>query len=347
MLKVGIVGAKGFAGEELIKLLLNHSQVKITAVAAKMNDEPLDISHIYPYLKGTLSLPCEDLDVSKFARKCELVFLALPHKVSQQVAADFYRMGLKVIDLSADYRFKIHRIYELWYGTEHKHIDLLAEAVYGLPELYREKIKKARLIANPGCYPTSIILGLAPLLSEKLVLLENIIADSKSGISGAGRAFVLNFLSQPTKNENIKAYNIGVHRHTPEIEQELSSLASKSIIISFTPHLISVLRGILSTIYLTPKNSVKTEDLITLYRSFYRDSPFVRILDAGNYPETKEVYNTNCCDIGIKVDERAKRIVVVSAIDNLIKGASGQAIQNMNLMSGFKEQEGLICPQNE
>ena len=342
MIKVGIVGAKGFAGEELIKLLLKHPKVEITALADKMDGVSQDITSIYPYLEGKLDLPCEELDVAKVAAKCDLVFLALPHKISQGIAADFIKAGKKVIDLSADFRIKDAKVYEQWYETPHNHPELLKEAVYGLPEIYREQIKKARLIANPGCYPTSIILGAAPLVRERLAGTEYILADSKSGVTGAGRAFVQKFVSQNEGTENLKAYSIGIHRHTPEIEQELSNLADKQVMILFTPHLIPVMRGILSSIYLLPSSNFKTNELVAVYKEFYEKSPFVRILEEGKFPETNEVYNTNYCDIGIKVDERTKRIVIVSAIDNLIKGASGQAVQNMNLMSGLDEQEGLI-----
>ncbi len=342
MVNVGVVGAKGFAGEELIKLLLKHPQVKITALADKMDGIAQDITTIYPYLAGQIDLPCAELDVEQVAKKCDLVFLALPHKVSQGIAADFIKAGKKVIDLSADFRIKDAKIYEQWYETEHLYPELLAEAVYGLPELYREKIKNARLIANPGCYPTSIILGTAPLVRERLAGTEYILADSKSGVSGAGRAFVQNFQAAEEKSENLKAYSIGIHRHTPEIEQELSNLAGKETMILFTPHLIPIMRGILSSIYIMPNSNFNTKELLAIYKEFYAGEPFVRILPEGQFPETNEVVNTNYCHIGVKADERTKRIIIVSAIDNLIKGASGQAIQNLNIMCGFDEKEGLV-----
>jgi N-acetyl-gamma-glutamyl-phosphate reductase len=342
MVKVGVVGAKGFAGEELIKLLLKHPQVKITALADQMDGIAQDITAVYPYLAGQIDLPCEELDIEKVAQKCDLVFLALPHKVSQGIAAGFIKAGRKVIDLSADFRIKDSKVYEQWYETKHLYPELLAEAVYGLPELYREKIKKARLIANPGCYPTSIILGTAPLVRERLAGTEYILADSKSGVSGAGRAFVQNFVAAEEKSENLKAYSIGIHRHTPEIEQELSILAGKETMILFTPHLIPIMRGILSSIYIMPNSNFNTQELLELYKEFYKGEPFVRILPEGKFPETNEVVNTNYCSIGVKADERTKRIIIVSAIDNLIKGASGQAIQNMNIICDYDEREGLV-----
>lgn len=342
MIEVGIVGAKGFAGEELIKILLRHPQVKITALADKMNGKVEAISSFYPYLAGKLDLLCEELDVAAVSAKCKVVFLALPHKVSQGIGAEFLKSGKIVIDLSADFRLKNPRTYENWYETKHLYPDLLTQAVYGLPELHREEIKKTRLIANPGCYPTSIILGIAPIIKERLQSVEYILADSKSGMSGAGRAFVEDFSNQKIKPENLKAYNIGIHRHTPEIEQELASLAGREIMILFTPHLIPILRGILSTIYLMPASGVKTEQLYELYQSFYKGEPFIRVLEPGKFPETNMVVNTNYCCIGMKVDERTNRIVVISAIDNLVKGASGQAVQNMNIVCGFDEKAGLL-----
>lgn len=342
MIKAGIVGAKGFAGEELIKLLLQHPKVEITVLADKMDGISQNITSIYPYLAGQLNLSCEELAVDKVAKKSDIVFLALPHKVSQGIAADFIKAGKIVIDLSADFRIKDPKVYEQWYETKHLYPDLLAQAVYGLPELYREQIKKAKLIANPGCYPTSIILGTAPLVRERLAGTEYILADSKSGVSGAGRVFVQNFVSAAEKSENLKAYSIGIHRHTPEIEQELSKLAGKETMILFTPHLIPIMRGILSSIYIMPNSNLNTKEVLDLYKEFYKGEPFIRVLPEGQFPETNDVCNTNYCDIGVKADERTKRIIIVSAIDNLIKGASGQAIQNMNIICGFDEKEGLV-----
>lgn len=340
MLKIGIVGATGYGGEELIRLLLSHPEVEITALTAKMEGKKTPISEIFPAFEGGIDLICSDLDVEKMAASSNLIFLALPHKVSMEVASRFLNLGKKVIDFSADYRFDEAQIYEEWYEVKHTHKELLKEAVYGLPELYREEIKKARLIANPGCYPTSVILGAAPLLSQGLVDTKSIIVDSKSGVSGAGRWPGKGFHFGEIQ-ENFKAYKVTGHRHQPEMEEQLSKLAQEKIRITFTPHLVPMKRGILSTIYMNLKKKGNTKELIQLYEDFYRDEPFVKILEVDKFPETKSVWGTNYCHIGLKVDERTGRAIVISAIDNLIKGASGQAVQNMNIMWGFEEDEGL------
>jgi N-acetyl-gamma-glutamyl-phosphate reductase len=340
MLKVGIVGATGYTGSELIKILLKHPEVEIASLRAKI-DKPRNIEEIFPDLKDRISLECRNLErVEEVAAKVDLVFLALPHKVSMAFAPQFLQMGKKVIDLSADFRFENERVYEKWYNVQHTAKELLKKAAYGLPELYRAKIKEAALIANPGCYPTGAILGMAPLVKKKLVASENIIVDSKSGVSGAGRNPSLDF-HYPECNENVKAYKISSHRHLPEIEQEISKLAGGTIKISFTPHLIPLNRGILSTIYLSLLKDSTDKEILGIYKEFYEGEPFVRILEEGIYPATKDVQGTNYCDIGFKVDSRTKRITIVSAIDNLVKGASGQAVQNMNIIYGFEEKRGL------
>lgn len=364
MIKVGIAGATGYTGIELIRILLGHPEVKVSKLAAKMDGKSQRISDIFLSLRGRMDLVCTDLDVSDMAKESDLIFLALPHKLSLKFVPQFIKLGKKVIDLSADFRFDSLRIYEEWYGPhtgESKKLN--PQAVYGLPELYKEKIKKANLIANPGCYPTSVILGVAPLLINpapvhrsginKLVETENIIINSLSGVSGAGRAPSMG-VHYPECNENVKAYSIATHRHTPEIEQELSKLAKTEIKVSFTPHLLPMNRGILSTIYLNlvkkinpapaRRSGVKEEEILKIYKEFYKNEPFVRVLEKGSFPETRNVYGSNYCDIGIKVDERTNRTIVTSAIDNLVKGASGQAIQNMNLIYGFEETLGLESP---
>ncbi len=344
MIKVGIAGATGYTGIELIRILLDHPEAKITKLAAKMDGKPQKISNIFPSLKGRIDLVCTDLDISDMAKESDLIFLALPHKVSLKFVPQFIKLGKKVIDLSADFRFDDLKLYEEWYAPHTEESKKLnSQAVYGLPELYKEKIKKANLIANPGCYPTSVILGVAPLLKDKLAKTENIIADSLSAASGAGRPPSMS-AHYPECNENVKAYSIATHRHTPEMEQELSKLAKKEIKISFTPHLLPMNRGILSTIYLNLVKKTEEEEIIKLYQNFYKNEPFVRVLEKGIFPETRNVYGSNYCDIGIKVDERTNRVIVISAIDNLVKGASGQAIQNMNIMYGFKETLGLESP---
>jgi len=266
--------------------------------------------------------------------------LALPHGKSVSLVKKMYEKGVKVIDLGADFRLKSVNDYKEWYELEHEYPELLAESVYGLPEIYKEKIEKSAIVANPGCYPTSIILGLAPLLQNNLINLKNIIIDSKSGISGAGKT-----LSQqthyPDMNDNLLAYKVGNHRHTPEIEQELSLLSGTKIQINFTPHLIPMNRGMLSTIYAEVVKSFSQDELGKLYGDFYQDCPFIRIRDLNNLPQTKWVQGSNYCDIAPVFDERTGRIIIISTLDNLVKGASGQAIQNMNLMFGLEETAGI------
>jgi len=282
----------------------------------------------------------ENLEPVRVAGKADFIFTALPHKAAMEVAPTFLKLGKRMVDLSADYRLHDAKEYEKWYEP-HLSPYLLKKAVYGLPELRRDKIAEAELVANPGCYPTTIILGLAPLLKKKLIDPAAIIADSKSGVSGAGRGAKVDSLYCEV-NEGFKAYGVGgVHRHIPEIEQELALLAGKKLTIAFTPHLVPMDRGILSTIYAMPVKPVAAAELVALYNDFYKGEPFVRVLPEGSFPSTAFVRGSNFCDMGLTVDNRSGRIIVVSAIDNLVKGASGQAVQNMNLMCGFPETMGL------
>lgn len=337
MINVGIVGATGYAGEELIDILLRHPNVRITNISAKV-DKPQAISKIFPKFKGRIELICKEPEIKEIVAICDLVFLALPHTVSMELAPRLLRAGKSVIDLSADYRLKDTKVYEEFYHAKHKDKAHLRDAVYGLPELYRLKIKGAKLIANPGCYPTVSILALAPLVAFNLVDLGSVIIDAKSGVTGAGRKAVEAFLFSEV-NEDFKAYKVGIHQHTPEINQELSKLAGKKISVTFVPHLLPVNRGILATIY-AKKSKTKTQNLTGLYKKFYKKEPFVRIREEGDYPKLKEVVNTNFCDIAIKED--AEKIIVVAAIDNLLKGAAGQAVQNMNIMYGYPEHTALV-----
>lgn len=338
MIKVAVVGASGYTGVELLRLLVGHPEVEICAVTSRQH-EGLPISQVFPSLAGFCELSCEPLDVAAIASRVELVFTALPHKSAMEVIPDFLAAGCKVIDLSADYRLKDQAVYEHWYQA-HSSPELLAEAVYGLPELFREQIGSARLVANPGCYPTSVALGLAPLLADDLVDLKTLIIDSKSGTSGAGRGAKQGSLYCEV-NEGFKAYGVTVHRHTPEIEQTLSTLAGEAVQVNFTPHLLPINRGILSTIYANLKQEKQTAELLELYRKFYGQEAFVRVMPGGELPNVGYVRGTNFCDLGLVVDQRTGRVIVVSAIDNLVKGAAGQALQNMNLLYGFKEQLGL------
>lgn len=339
MLKVAIVGASGYTGLELIRLLDRHPEVSISCVTSEQSAGKR-ISDIFPTLRGRCDLRLESLDPAAIAEQADLIFTALPHQAAMKVVPTFLAAGKKVVDLSADYRLHDPAVYGAWY-ERHLNPELLPEAIFGLPEVRREAITKAQLVANPGCYPTSVILGVKPLLENRLIDITTLIADSKSGTSGAGRSAKVDSLYCEV-NDSFRAYGVGgVHRHTPEIEQELSELAGVPITITFTPHLVPMDRGILSTIYATPIRAVTTEELVELYADSYKNEPFVRPLPKGQFPSTAFVRGSNFCDIGIILDNRANRIVVVSAIDNLVKGASGQAIQNMNLICGFPEELGL------
>jgi N-acetyl-gamma-glutamyl-phosphate reductase len=338
-LKIAIVGSSGYTGGELFRILLHHPLAMVTAVTSeKSAGKP--IADIFPHLAGLTDLICEPLDPESIAKRADFVFLALPHVTAQEAAFRFHKLGKKIVDLSADYRLADAVLYEKWYEHCHQYPDLLRHAVYGLPELHREKIKQASLIANPGCYPTSAILGLAPLLKQGIVDSQSIVIDSKSGVSGAGRSPSLAH-HYPEVNEGLMAYKIGSHRHTPEIEQELSALAGRPVIVSFTPHLIPMNRGILTTIYASFSRDTNALRLHALYEEFYKQEPFVRLLPPGRFPNVRNVRGSNFCDIGVYADPRTGRAVIVTAIDNLVKGAAGQAIQNMNLMVGFSETDGL------
>lgn len=339
MLKVAIVGASGYTGLELIRILHCHPEVAVTCLTSEQS-AGRKISDIFPTLRGRCDLVLENLEPVRVAGKADLIFTALPHKAAMEVVPTFLKLGRRVIDLSADYRLSDPEVYGAWYEP-HLNPANLKKAVYGLPEVRRAKIRGARLVANPGCYPTSIILGLTPLLKKGLINTGDIIADSASGVTGAGRAAKVDSLYCEV-NEGFRAYGVGgVHRHTPEIEQELSLLAGEPLVITFTPHLVPMDRGILSTVYATPRTATTTEKLVRLYQEYYKGEPFVRVLPPGTLPSTAFVRGSNFCDIAPLVDQRTGRIIVVSAIDNLVKGASGQAVQNMNIVCRFPESMGL------
>lgn len=339
MLNVAIVGASGYTGLELIRILHCHPEVAVTCLTSEQSAGKR-ISDVFPTLRGRCDLFLENLEPVRVSEKADIVFTALPHKAAMEVVPTFLKLGKKVIDLSADYRLSDPAVYGEWYEP-HLNPANLKKAVYGLPEIRRAKIKAAKLVANPGCYPTSIILGLAPLLKKGLIQPQSIIADSASGVTGAGRSAKVDSLYCEV-NEGYKAYGVGgVHRHTPEIEQELSLIAEVPLKITFTPHLAPMDRGILSTIYAAPLKELTTAQLIRIFEEFYAGEPFVRVLPQGSLPSTAFVRGSNFCDIAPLVDQRTGRIIIVSAIDNLVKGASGQAIQNMNLVCGFPETTGL------
>lgn len=337
-IKAAIFGASGYTGQELIRILSGHPQVELVAVSSRRY-AGVKVSEVFPSLFGLTSLAYSNATPQEIAKLCDVVFLALPHGVSMDIAPVFIKAGKKVIDLSADYRLRDLTTYEKWYA-KHNSADLFGQAVYGLPELYRQEIKKSQLIANPGCYPTSIILGLMPALKNKLLDVSTIIADSASGVTGAGRDPQIGSLFCEVDG-GFKAYKVGKHRHTPEIEQELNALAGEKFAISFTPHLLPVKRGILSTVYGTLTKDITLAELHALYVSAYAAEKFVRIGPAGTYPNISSVCGSNYCDIGLAVDPRTNRVVIISAIDNLIKGAAGQAVQNMNLVCSLPEDSGL------
>jgi N-acetyl-gamma-glutamyl-phosphate reductase len=339
MINIGIIGATGYAGEELIELLLGHAGVRIADISAKI-EKPQDISDIFPKFRNRISLVCKEPDLKEICRKCDLIFLALPHTVSMEIVPKLLRAGKRVIDLSADYRLKDTKIYEKFYQVKQKDKVNLALSVYGLPEIYRARIKNAKLVANPGCYPTAAILALAPLASLNLVNPDSIIIDAKSGVTGAGRKLAEGFLFTEI-NEDFKSYRVNTHQHSPEINQELSKLAGKRIKVTFVPHLLPVSRGILATIYVNKAQNAKrkAQNLISLYQKFYKKEPFIRIRGENDFPKLKDVVGTNFCDIGIK--DSQDNIIIVAAIDNLLKGAAGQAVQNMNIMCGFPEDTAL------
>ncbi|MDT8420970.1 MAG: N-acetyl-gamma-glutamyl-phosphate reductase [Desulfuromonadales bacterium] len=338
MLKVAVIGASGYTGVELLRLLLGHPLAEVVCVTSRQH-EGIPIAQVFPSLAGACGLVCEPVDVQAIADRCDVVFTALPHKTAMEVVPDFLKAGCRVIDLSADYRLRDRQVYEQWYQP-HTSGELLGEAVYGLPELYREQLRGAALVANPGCYPTSVALGLAPLLRAKAIRPSSLVIDSKSGVSGAGRSAKLGSLFTEV-SEGFKAYGVASHRHTPEIEQTLTALAGETVKVNFTPHLLPINRGILSTIYADLTQKLTTEELVCLYSGDYAEEYFVRVAPAGELPNVANVRGSNFCDIGVVGDPRTGRVIIVSVIDNLGKGAAGQAIQNMNIVFGLEETTGL------
>lgn len=337
MVKVGIIGATGYVGAELLRLLLSHPKVEVAALSS-VSFEGQDISNIYKNFLSKTNLICESAD--DVVEKSDVIFTALPHGLSEDIAKKAIDNKKICIDMGADFRLSSEEEYEKWYGKKFAQPEIHADSVYGLPELNRDKIKECSLVANPGCYPTTIELGLMPLLKDSLIKLDNIICDSKSGTTGAGRGLTLN-THFPEENETFAPYKVGAHRHTPEIEEILSTMASDKVNVTFTPHLLPINRGIVSTIYCSPKNKVNLEEIHNLYADFYKDEPFVSVLPLGDTASIKNVRFTNDCHISLHLNHREDQIIVVSTIDNMVKGASGQAIQNMNIILGFDETEGL------
>ncbi len=341
MLRAGLVGVTGYTGMELSRILASHPSMRLTAATSRQ-DAGKRLDTVYPFLQG---LPGADVtlvepDAALLARECDVVFLAVPHGVAMEIGAELYDAGVKVVDLSADFRLRDADVYEAWYKP-HTRRDYIAKAVYGLPELYAADIAKTRLVANPGCYPTASILGLYAALKNGIVRTDDIIIDAKSGTTGAGRKAVVSSLYCEVA-DSFRPYNIGGrHRHTPEIEQELSVAAGESVTVSFNPHLLPISRGILATIYTKLKDSLSQADVQAMYEDFWKNAPWVRVLPAGKLPETRNVRGTMFCDIAVTVDQRTGRLIITSAIDNLCRGASGQAVANANLMFGLPVETGL------
>ncbi len=343
-IRAAVIGATGYTGQELLRLLSQHEHIEITAVSSR-SSEGKSISDIYPHLRKHVSLICQEQDIEKISENADLVFIAVPHGEAASMVTPAILERSIIIDLGADFRLKDAQEYKEWYKLEHPNPALIEKAVYGLAELNKEAISQARLIANPGCYATCSILALTPLLKHDLIKADSIVIDAKSGVSGAGRGLALTSHFNEV-NENIKAYAVGSHRHTPEIEQALKDYGSSECPnLSFTPHLIPMNRGILITAYAELKNNADSEKLKAAYENTYKDCQFIRLFDSDKedspLPETRFVEGSNFCDIAFRIDRRANRVVVLSALDNLVKGAAGQAIQNMNLIFGFSEQCGL------
>lgn len=338
MIKVGIVGGTGYTGVELLRLLAAHPEVEIQAITSR-SEKGVAVADMYPNLRGHLDLAFSEPDMSVL-KACDVVFFATPNGIAMTMARELVDAGVKVIDLAADFRIKDIAEWSKWYGMEHACPELVAQAVYGLPEVNRAEIKQAQLIANPGCYPTAVQLGMLPLISNGLVDTDNLIADAKSGVSGAGRTAAVATL-QAESSENFKAYGVTGHRHLPEIKQGLALANKAEVGLTFVPHLVPMIRGIEATCYATLKDRNSAEKLQSLYQTHYANEPFVDVMPAGSLPETRSVKGANHCRIAVHVPQQGKTVVILSVIDNLVKGAAGQAVQNMNIMCGIDEAAGL------
>lgn len=342
MIKVGIIGATGYAGGELVRILMGHKEAEIVWYGSRSYIDQ-KYADVYRNMFQIVDAKCMDDNIEALADQVDVIFTATPQGFLASVINENILGKTKIVDLSADFRIKDVKVYEKWYGIEHKSPQFIEEAVYGLCEVNRDKVKGARLIANPGCYTTCSILTAYPLAKEGIIDMRTLIVDAKSGTSGAGRgAKVPNLFCEV--NENMKAYGVASHRHTPEIEEQLGYASGENVTISFTPHLVPMNRGILATEYATLKKNVTGEEVKAIYDKYYADEKFVRVLGEGVCPETKWVEGSNYVDIGFKLDPRTNRIVMMGAIDNLVKGAAGQAVQNMNLLFGLPETEGLLMP---
>ena len=339
MIKVGIIGSTGYAGGELVRLLMNHKEAEIKWFGSRSYVDK-KYADVYQNFFQIVDDKCMDDNMEALANEVDVIFTATPQGLCASLVNEDILNKVKIIDLSADFRIKEVATYEKWYGIEHKSPQFIEEAVYGLCEINREDIKKARLIANPGCYPTCSTLSIYPLAKEGLIDMSTVIIDAKSGTSGAGRGAKVDNLYCEV-NENIKAYGVANHRHTPEIEEQLSYASGEEVLLNFTPHLVPMNRGILVTAYATLKKDVTYEEVKAVYDKYYANEKFVRVLEKDVCPQTKWVEGSNYVDVNFKIDPRTKRIIMMGAMDNLVKGAAGQAVQNMNLMFGLKESEGL------
>jgi len=340
MIKVGIVGGTGYTGVELLRLLAAHPEVEIQAITSR-SENGLPVADMYPNLRGHLDLAFSEPDMAVL-KKCDVVFFATPNGIAMTMARELVDAGVKVIDLAADFRIKDIKEWSKWYGMEHACPELVKQAVYGLPEVNRAEIKSAQLIANPGCYPTAVQLGLLPLIENGLVETDNLIADAKSGVSGAGRTAAVGTL-QAESSENFKAYGVAGHRHLPEIKQGLALANKADVGLTFVPHLVPMIRGIHATCYAKLKDKNIAGQLQSLYEKQYTDEIFVDVMPAGSLPETRTVKGANHCRMAIHVPQDGDTVVILSVIDNLVKGAAGQAVQNMNIMFGLKEDAGLTA----
>lgn len=345
-IRVGVVGGSGYAGGELLRIFYQHPHVTVVYVASR-SQAGTAVSESHPGLAGCFDLTYEPVDVEAMARRCDVAFLAVPHGASMELAAELLARGVRVVDLGADFRLADAAAYRTWYKTEHTQPALLSEAVYGLPELNRERIAAARLVANPGCFPTAVLLGVLPLVDAGCVDTSAVFVSAVTGVSGAGATPAPPY-HFPERTENVQAYGVPGHRHTAEMEQGIAAVLARrgggSVSVSFVPHLAPMSRGILATVNMALTERLGTDDVLALMRDFYRGEPFVRVLGADRMPQTKAVAGSNFCDVTARVDPRTGRVLVFSAIDNLVKGAAGQAVQNMNLMFGLDETAGLKMP---
>lgn len=342
-MRIAVIGATGYTGLETVRLLAQHPEMEVTYVTSD-SQAGVELTEVYPHMRGIVTQTLQPVDAQAIAHVADVAMVALPSGISTKLVPGLLEAGLRVIDLAGDHRLPSD-LYQQWYGKQPPSDALLQEAVYGLPEFYAEQIAQARLIANPGCYPTATLLSLLPLMQWGMIDASTIVVDAKSGVTGAGKALSLgsHFVEV---NENFKAYKVGQHQHIPEVERILTreNPSGEPVVISFTTHLVPMNRGIMATCYAKLTEDISTEELVEKFAAFYKDAPFVRVHSVGSMPQTRDVTASNFCDIGLRVDPRTKRVTVIGVIDNLVKGAAGQAVQNLNLLAGLPQTAGLIQP---